>query len=514
MQMTNKSALKTITYILSIITLLITQSSSENPIKQIQKITTWNIGLEEIWAKERAPFIIEAIKQGNSDLMCIQELWGGTEKLLQVINETRNIYPYVATYLDSSVNASDYVNYYDRYKDVDTKACTSADITIQQIDDVISCYISGSAKPFEQSSGSTKPFEQSSGSAPANECVGGELSNECLLRCAEVVFIKMQNTVCWNCIVEQMYAYHADSENLFDAMTTCFIDPAYKWNLTLGLLVLSKVPLVLRERTLYSTFLIPRGYVLTEIIMDQELNVNVSNQELNFNINNSSSNNTLFLCTHLTVMSISIIPYIANFSTNYSSWDEENQGDSRAIVELLTSNKNKNKSQIIMADFNHGTNITSQNVSAVNIIAYNILANTGKWHNPYVERQLPCTACEDNIISPTDPQAIYDGILLTNDWYIKSRVTINNVTGVYREFDHWMDIWVDEDDKCINMPLSDHYAISIYFGDNFLDLQHNSIINISDPRCNVTSNSANSFINYFSGNSFIGICFVLYFVLN
>ncbi|CAF4997464.1 unnamed protein product, partial [Rotaria sp. Silwood1] len=62
-------------YFFSLISVITYAQSRRN----VTRFATWNIGLEEQQAFERTSSIIQAIRESNVDILCLQEVWGGPQ---------------------------------------------------------------------------------------------------------------------------------------------------------------------------------------------------------------------------------------------------------------------------------------------------------------------------------------------------------------------------------------------------------------------------------------------------
>lgn len=396
-------------------------------------IGTWNVGLEEQLANQRTPAILQALTQSSPDLLCLTEVWGGPSRIRQFLRS---------------------LNYSQAITLVDSNYLASADNQLPQY------------QPPCQTDNELDIVTKLASCVVAN-CLSLTSSTlDCALLCLETTLgidgpaITLSN--CWACIIEQTYKIYSrqwpDNNPITGTaklLDVCQQDWSQPWTQTLGLVVLSKVPLELVTIGYYPSFIIPRGYIIARI----------------------PSVNTLLTCTHLAVTTRSI-PYIANFSSPYQSWTEDNEGAARLITRLLdqyitpcnstvTSVRSdlhgralcNITSQLLMGDFNHGPANVSEGTVAVDPVAYNIIASAG-WTD--LARSLPCTACSYNNIYPTNPPANYDHFWVRGSWLPNQSTGSQGplvAPAVYRYWDQTYPINVDG--HCQDYDLSDHYGILV-----------------------------------------------------
>ncbi len=375
-------------------------------------LLSWNIGLEEIWADQRAPVVIQSVSDLNADFVCLIEVWGGPSRIKQFVNELPQ-YPYHLTLIDENyIQSTEPISY------------------------IPPCQISEELDMIKT----------------LTECIGEQCldsqDDDCYMTClSEVYSESFQRSPCYACLVEQVYKiYYGTKEILYlkenvlidvpklvlESLSVCSTDTTQPWIQTLGLLILSKTEFTVVETGFYPTFVVPRGYFIIDW------------------------NNTLTTCTHFTVPDIGT-PYLAGVSTNYTSWDEENEGESMIITQLMKSLEDKYPRQLLMGDFNHGPAVPDLDVSAVDPLAYDIILATNRT-DLYVQAHLPCTACEDNNIVDTTGNPIFDHF-----WIKDQLITGNlNTTDVFRFFDGQVNINING--QCMPSYLSDHYGILVHYG--------------------------------------------------
>lgn len=389
-------------------------------------VTTWNIGLEEKYNDQRTPAIIEALNSDtqyeDADFVCLAEVWGGPKRIKTVINAVKTKYPYYWTLVDNSYITSTSVGIY-------SPPCSFGVIT-GDIKNLTTCLNS-----------------QTLG------CSLSDPSLECILPCLFNVFGNLMTPLtndCWGCLLEQAYQIYSGG-NPLNSLMECETDTSQPWIQTLGLVVLSKYPLTVVNQSYYETFFFPRGWV---------------------SVTTSQWNNTLFTCTHLPVIQ-SLIPYVPDITTKFTSWDEENQAATATLVGNLTSANilQTYPNQLTMGDFNHSPNVPSQGVGAVDLSAYQVINTTYGARNLYVERQGNCTACSDNDIAPEIPSAILDHIWMRGNWW-----TYNvSQFSTYRIWDQIANISSSSGSGCSLVDMSDHYAVHLIPATPNLNLTKTSI---------------------------------------
>lgn len=84
-----------------LISLVCTIFCEEESSSHVLRFATWNIGLEEKQATERTSSIIQAIRQKDVDILCLQEVWGGPQILREIYQAVKDIYPNFQVLSDS-----------------------------------------------------------------------------------------------------------------------------------------------------------------------------------------------------------------------------------------------------------------------------------------------------------------------------------------------------------------------------------------------------------------------------
>jgi hypothetical protein len=400
------------------------------------QLMTWNIGLEEHWPLERANIILDILKDKSAtndvDIICLTEVWAGPSMIKKYVTELNSIFPHSLHLVDSTYISTAYDPTYisaavyhppclDYYTD---------QVAAQKVVDFGDCFIDCTLD-----------------TGKSIEICG----TQCLLATYSDA-LKDDNkdtNSCWACLMESIYniyQYYTSPVNSRDSifsmaekLTKCYTDTSQKWNQTLGLLVLSKVPIDLVQIGYYPTFVVPRGYILFNASLSSSL------------IGNTLIGNTLIACTHLTPINDDL-PYQYNYSTLYHSWEEENIGSTKYLINLMNSLNSTNYleqgfiSQVIMGDLNHGPTI-SNTTQAIAEEGYRLLLEWSNNNATKVNLGM-CTACDDNNVYPTIPPRLYDYIWMKND------LTFNKF---YRGFDTTIRLKVNG--KCYDSKLSDHYAV-------------------------------------------------------
>jgi len=390
-------------------------------------VTTWNVGLEEKYNTQRTPAVIAALNGTNefedADFVCLQEVWGGPARIKTVINAVNAKYPYYWTLVDNAyITGTSGTSF--------TPPCPISSIT-KDIPSVASCI-----------------------NAQNLECTLTNTALYCLLPCLLNVFKNLMTPLtnpCWGCLLEQAYAIYSGEKRDLNALADCETDTSQPWIQTLGLVVLSKYPFSEIQQGYYQTFLAPRGYVSITI---------------------PTWNNTLFTCTHFPVIQ-PLIPYVSGLTTNFTSWDQENLAAAQTLVGILNSmNISQNfPNQLTMGDFNHSPNITSQDVQALDLPAFLTINGSYGARNLYVERQLECTACPNNVIAPENPPAVLDHIWMKGSWWTSD-------TSQFVTYQIWnQTINISLYGSCTPSQLSDHYSVHL--------LVPTGTLNTTETRINV-----------------------------
>ena len=300
-------------------------------------ILSWNIGLEEIWANSRAPAIISNLNEMNPDFACLIEVWGGPSRIRQFIQELPQ-YKYHLTLVDESyINSTSNLQY--------SPPCT-IDSELQTINTLMKCITHG--------------------------CTMSSVDDmNCYLTCLSSIY---SESPCYACLVEQVYTIYYGTKEYLDTgrileipallnnLQVCDTDTTQPWIQTLGLLILSKTPIEVIQTGFYPTFAVPRGFFMVEFPAE--------------------GNNILTTCTHFTVPDVSV-PYISGITTNYTSWSEENEGESRIITGIING-MDWGKQMVLVGHLDHGPAVPDLNVSAVDVRSYNIIKSYN-WTDLYIK---------------------------------------------------------------------------------------------------------------------------------
>ena len=440
---------------------------------------SWNVGFEEHWSIPRTQVVLETLLNSNTtnivststyaagaidlrksviDVVCLTEVWGQPSVIPNYMAASANIFPYSLSVLDYSGVSN--------VKDSFQPPCLdyySENVAAAKIVDFSTCFLDCFVDNVENMDTTL---------SSADTC-----SVQCLLSTFEDVLKYDKNVdACWSCLMETMYNVYqyytsptSSRESLLDfttgTLTQCYLGKTnYSWNQTLGLLVLSKIPINLVEKGYYQTFIVPRGYILFEV---------------------PSWNNTLIACTHLTPIN-DASSYQQGYSTPYSSWAEENTGSAQHIIDVMTTAYAGYENQIITGDLNHSPELyfplgsDKLVTGAIGEEGYYLLSNWSTWStegtadassvgNLYIETNYKfsltdesgqsklCTACNGtatsgNNVCPTNPQRLYDFIWTKGEYWTSGRQQLS-----YRILDQTVQITVNN--QCYNSKLSDHYPI-------------------------------------------------------
>ena len=388
-------------------------------------IDTFNIGLEEAGNNQRTPAIISAINASGTDIICINEAWGGPSRIIEIIRALTPVYPYHI----SLVNNSEIIGSTRTYP-----GPCNANALSTVVGPLTACVAAITEKPFID---------------VVTRCFREQL--------AETM---ESNDRCWACLIEQTYFVYSKDESILTALDACSKPSNNNWIQTLGLIVLSKTEMVNVTIGWYPAFIAPRGYISTFIPGTLD---DVTIQ---------------LVCTHLTPDQ-SLVPYIADVTTPYSSWGQENGNDTILLVEFLRTTKRADSIQVVLGDFNHGPAVNG--LEGTFSAAFDVMNATGMY-NPFLLSIGLCTACvENNVFS--NPGNLYDHI-----WLSTSNIT-GTVSRVYDYLLHTNGGWECANPTstyctgCVLTMPSDHYGVRV----NFTLSDYNDVVVGDPPRPNITS---------------------------
>ena len=372
-----------------------------------------NIGLEERYNVARVPAIIQALRSDQQGITCLTEVWGGPDMIDRFVNELSDIYPYHARYEGDPASASD------------GSPC-DFDL-LDEADDILQCF----------------------------------LDHRSVLALASCIYQAQveQNSDCWSCILEQGYAVYSQEKDLTEALGYCYFTKR-RWTQTLGLLVLSKYPVVNSTSHLYESFLAPRGLIDARI----QTPVGEFHQNEVFQV----------ICTHLTPNNDFLIypPGI----TNYTSWDEENLGQAKELISY--SNSTFTNEQIIVGDFNHSpdipdSGITGEITESHDYFSLEFAKLGGADLTTYLKK---CSACSDNTVLSMETNRILDYTYYRSTAVLSIPV-INTLARLAWEYN----VRVKHNYDCLTLKLSDHYGYVVFVNES-MDIER------SDPIINTCTN--------------------------
>lgn len=445
---------------------------------------TWNVGYEEHWASKRAPAILDVLANDTAnstmstiDVVCLTEVWTGPITIKNYILGLQHVYPYSLSLLNNSfINspASSRTRYQPPCLDY-----YSLEVAAEKAIDFADCFLSC----LEERANNN--VDVGVNNLENISSIVYACGVQCLLSTYADVFQDKNTDPCWACLIETLYSIYkihtspkgsvsfADSAS---ELSMCYTDTSQPWSQTLGLLVLSKVPIELVEINYYKTFVVPRGYIA-------------------FNV--PSWSNTLVVCTHITPIN-GDLRYVFNYSTQYHSWMEENIGSTKQIVSKMSQPPfNDYDNQIITGDLNHSPALLFNNREVVGALAkeaYQVLKNwsLGTLENLYVATNLElnlvdengnstlCTACEDNSVCPVHQGKLYDWIWSKGPYWTS---TITGPKYSYRLYDETVELMVNG--VCRQSKLSDHYPVLVTSRSPLLEHQLAKL-----SWCTFSSNSA------------------------